>query len=310
MNNKILCFLFLLVFLTSCAGYQPIIDIPASPPPPRKIENIRVALVLGGGGAKGLAHVGVLEVLEQYNVPIDLIVGTSSGSIVGALYADYKDHKLVYDALINLRHHDLLDFSFIDMLGFFSTRRGPFQGYLLQDFILKNITAYNIEDLKIPFVAVTTELDSGVVYPFSSGPVALGVTASSSIPPMFSPILAYGKMFVDGGVLEPVPVSTAKLYNPKLIIAVDITSSGSTLEINNMWDVMNKSMYLNYYQLSKSQSQYADIRIHPDMSTFEIFGDNNNVRIYNTGKSAALKHIQEILSKMRQRGIIPIPQTN
>jgi NTE family protein len=304
-QNLKLLIITVLFLITSCTTYRSVVEVPQLPPPPRKIENVKIALVLGGGGVKGLAHVGVLEVLEQYNIPIDLIVGTSSGSIVGSMYADYKDYQMVYDALINLKSEDLIDFSFFDALSFFSDFKGPIQGYFLQDFILKNVSAYNIEDLKIPFVAVTTELKSGKVYSFSSGPVALGVAASSSIPPIFSPIIAYDRVFVDGGVLEPVPVSTAKLYKPKLIIAVDITTSGNEFEINNMLDVMNKSMYLNYYQLSKSQSQLADVIIHPNLAGIGLFEDHNNVRLYTIGKLAALKSIPEILNKMSQKGINP-----
>ena len=295
--------LLILFLATSCAAPKHLIDIPDNPPPSRKIENVRIALVLGGGGAKGMAHVGILEVLEKYNIPIDLIVGTSSGSVVGAMYADTLDSKMIYNALIDVKKWDLLDVSLLDSFNFFSDFRAPVQGYYLQDFILKNILTYNIEDLKIPFIAVATELRSGYSYEFSSGPVALGVLASASIPPIFAPVMAYNKIFVDGGVLEPVPVSIAKQYHPQLIIAVDVTSPGRGLEVYNMLDVMNKSFYLNYYQLSKSQTTTADIIIHPDLSGFGIFDDDNNYKIYQLGKMEALKKMPEILQKIREKHI-------
>jgi NTE family protein len=296
----IICIIFL---LTSCSGSRYLIEIPELQPEPRKIENVKIALVLGGGGAKGIVHVGVLEVLEKYNIPVDLIVGTSAGSIVGSMYADSKDYKSVYNSIMSSKKWDFLDISITDAFGFFSGLKGPIQGHYLQDFIIKNVSVDNIEDLKIPFVAVATEMRSGTPYRFSSGPVALGVLASSSIPMVFSPVVAYDQIFVDGGVLEPVPISTAKSYNPKMIIAVDVTSSGKDYPVYNMFDILYKSLSLNYYQVSHSQSKEADILIHPDLSNIGTFDDSDNFKLYTLGKLKALEKIPDILLKMKECGI-------
>lgn len=289
--------------LTSCASRLAEVVIPEYEPTPRKIENVRIALALGGGGAKGIAHIGVLSVLEEHGVPIDLIVGTSAGSIVGAMYSNYQDSKLIYDTLINLEKWDLIDVSILDTINFFNNLNGPIQGYYLQDFLIKNITEYNIEKLPIPFVAVATELKNGESYAFSSGPVALGVSASSSIPPLFTPMRAYDKMFVDGGVLEPVPVLTAKRYSPKILIAVDISTSGKELEVENMLDVANKSFYLTYYEFSRLQRAGADVVIHPDLTGFGLFDSTDNHRLYELGRQEALKQLPHILALLKQHKI-------
>lgn len=300
-------FRFLLItflfFVTSCASRLAEVQIPDHEPEPRKIENVRVALALGGGGAKGIAHIGVLSVLEEHCVPIDLIVGTSAGSIVGAMYANYQDSKLLYDILTKLEKWDLIDVSIIDTVNFFNNLNGPIQGYYLQDFLIKNISEYNIEKLPIPFIAVATELKKGESYSFSSGPVALGVTASSSIPPLFTPIQAYDKIFVDGGVLEPVPVLTAKKYNPKVLLAVDISTSGKDLEIENMLDVGNKSFYLTYYEFSRLQRINADVVIHPDLTGFGVFESSDNHKLYELGRHEALKQLPHIMSILKKHGI-------
>ena len=296
---SILC----IFFITSCSSRLAEVEIPEHEPEPRKIENVRVALALGGGGAKGIAHIGVLSVLEDHGIPIDLIVGTSAGSIVGAMYANYQDSKLLYDTLIKLEKWDLIDVSVLDTVNFFNNLNGPIQGYYLQDFLIKNVSEYNIEKLPIPFIAVATELKNGESYSFSSGPVALGVSASASIPPLFTPIQAYDKIFVDGGVLEPVPVLTAKKYNPQILIAVDISTSGKELEIENMLDVGNKSFYLTYYEFSRLQRMNADVVIHPNLTGFGVFDSSDNHKLYELGRQEALKQIPHILSLLKKNKI-------
>lgn len=306
MNLRRICVgIVIMLSLSSCmTPHKSLYEVPKHPPPPRKIENVNVALVLGGGGGRGIAHLGVLEVLEKHNIPIDLIVGTSAGSVVGAMYADYKDHKLLYQQLIKLRKWDFLDFSIADSLLFFSEMRGPVQGYYLEDFIVKNMTTHNIEDLKIPFIAVATDIEKERPYIFESGPIAIGVHASSAIPPVFTPVKVYGHVLVDGGVVEAVPVSIARRYNPKVVIAVDISINGGGTELNNMADVMNKAMSISYYTMSQMQSTKADILIHPNLNGYGTFDDHDNVYIHNLGKEAAIKKLPEIIAELRHKKII------
>ncbi len=306
MKLKIIFFpIIIMLNITACAvALKDSNELEATPPPPRKIENVNVALVLGGGGARGIAHLGVLEVLEEYNIPIDLIVGTSAGSVVGAMYADCKDHKTLYKKLIDLKTWDLLDLSLSDSLLFFSDLKGPVQGYYLEEFIDKNMCIKDIEKLKIPFVAVATDIESEKPYVFESGSVAVAVHASSAIPPVFTPVKAYGKLLVDGGVIEAVPVQIARRYNPKVVIAVDISTNGGGFELNNMMDIVSKSMSISFYAMSKMQSTKADVVIHPNLTDHGLFDDTNNYKVYQQGKNAALRKLPEIIAELRRKKII------
>ncbi len=289
--------------LIGCAAPKRLITPPDKLPPPREIKNVKVAIALGGGGSKGFVHLGVLEVLEEYGVPLDLIVGTSAGSIMGALYADYADTQLVKENVLRIKANDILDVSFFDTLHFFVDVRGPVQGLSLEEFIVKNVTELNMEDLKIPFVAVATDLENDRAVRISSGPVALAVRASASIPPVFTPVKEYGMLLVDGGVVEPVPVATAREYNPKVLISVDISTPGDDLPLNNMWDVTNKSLYISYYALSRMQSLSADINIHPNLNGFGMFDDSKNEVLYEMGRAETIKLMPQILDILKKKGI-------
>lgn len=304
LRTFILLIAFILLTACSSAPSKQYYTISQTPPPAREIKDVRVALALGGGGSRGIVHLGVLSVLEENNIPIDLIVGTSAGSMIGAMYADYQDSKLLYDQLIGLKKWDLLDLSLADSFYFFSELRGPVQGAYLEDFVAKNITKNRIEDLDIPFVAVATDLRASRAYTFSSGPIALGVHASSAIPPVFTPVHAYGKLLVDGGVVEPVPVKTTRLYNPQVVIAVDISTSGHDYELNNMMDVAGKSFSIAYHKLSHSQSKKADVLIHPDLEGFGTFDDDKNEILFAIGREAAKEKMPQIINMLKSKSII------
>lgn len=297
--------IILMLTLSSCASpAKKFFDLPNTPPPPREIKNVNVALVLGGGGSKGIAHLGVIEVLESHGIPIDLIVGTSAGSIVGAMYADHKDSKMLYEQLIAVKKWDLLDLSIADSLSFFSDIKGPVQGYYLEEFLVTNMTVNNIEDLKIPFVAVASDVEDESAYVFDSGPIAPAIHASSAIPPVFSPVRAYGKLLVDGGIIEPVPVRIAERYNPKVIIAVDISTSGKEYALGNMLDVTGKSLSIAYYTLSQMQAAKAHILIHPNLNGYGTFDDHANDAMYEIGRKAAYRKLPEIIHELKRKKLI------
>lgn len=302
---KLIFGVFLMSILTACATpYQRHYELTDFPPPARKIENVRVALALGGGGARGIAHLGVLEVFEEHNIPIDLIVGTSAGSIIGGMYANFKDTQIMHRQLINLKKWDLIDFSLGNTLLFFSDLKGPVEGYNLEDFIVKNTTVNNVEETDIPFVAVATDLNEGKVYAFESGPLPLAIHASSAIPPVFTPVQAYSKLLVDGGVLEPVPVGVARTYDPEVVIAVDISTPGDEGQLRNMLDVTSRSLAVAYYRLSIMQSYSADVTIHPKLSDIGTFDDKNHLEVYQRGRDAAIAALPRVNAVLRSKNII------
>lgn len=208
----------LVCLLSSCAQHVCVVPIPPVEPPATRLKNLhpRVVLVLGSGGARGFAHAGVLKVLQQNHIPIDLIIGTSAGSIVGALYADRPNSDALNKLLLTASQDDVIDFSYLSLYS------GPVSGVGLQTFLVKNLRATNFSQLQIPFIAVASDLATGQAHAFASGPIAPAVNASSAAPPYFQPVPLYGKMYTDGGFVDPVAVDIAKRFHSQVIIAVEL----------------------------------------------------------------------------------------
>lgn len=273
------------------------INAPKTMPPPRVLKSKpHVALVLGGGAFLGLAHLGVLKVFEENNIPIDLIVGTSVGSFVGAMYADNPDSKALTKLAMTIKAEELFNFSL------FNSATGFVSGVNLQKYITDNIKTKNIEDLKIPFVAVTADLMSGTTIPLSSGPIAPSVNSSCAIPMIFEPVKMYGMTFVDGGVLDGVAVDVAKAYDPDVIIAIDLMSVINTSpEIKNFIDVLARSYQIAAWKIKRGVVEGADIILRPKLDKFPLLSDKFNKEIYDAGYSAAKEKIQEIKDMIEKK---------
>ena len=292
-------FILIAIFLSSCSlsrNYKP---LPLTKPDSPVFKDVNVVLVLGGGGAKGIAHVGVIDVLEKNNIPIDLIVGTSAGSVVGAFYASSKDVNFTRKKLINVSKWDVLDISIIGALSAPFSLEGPVTGYKLEKFLYENLPSEDFKDLKIPLVVVSADVKSNEPYILDSGAIPPAVVSSSSIPALFSVAKLYGHNLTDGGAIYPVPVEIAKKYNPKIIIAVNICSPPTLGMPKNAADLSYRSYWMSYYKLCQMQSSQADISIEPDLYGFGIFDDSKNNELYQKGKEAGLAAIPKIKAKLK-----------
>jgi NTE family protein len=207
------------------------------------------------------------------------------------------------EKLFKIKKWDMLDPSFIDTIQGFTSLKGPIRGYAYQKFFLDNLESRNFESLKIPLIAVTTDIEENKEYIISSGPIAPAINASSAVPPFFSPVKMYNRLLVDGGVIEPVPVHTAKKFNPKMIIAIDISAPPSRDTLSNIGWLTYRSICIFYYKLARMQSKLADIDIHPDMDGYGLFDDDKSEQLYEAGKQAAEKSIPKIIAMMRERKI-------
>jgi len=257
-------------------------------------KEIGVALVLGGGGARGMFHVGVLEVLQEANIPIDLIVGCSAGAVVGALYADHQDGQQIKDFLISLKRKDLLEISL------FNCRYGLCKGRALKGFLEKKLQAKNFEDLKIPFLVVATDLEEGIVVNLGSGPIIPAVHASCAVPFFFEPVKLYGRILVDGGVLDPNPVAAAKMFSPKMIIAVDLAELLPITHPNHLFGIATRSAEIIHLKQSRTCLNGANVIIRPTLKPIGMFDDGHTLALYENGKQAArevLPDIQEFYEK-------------
>jgi NTE family protein len=284
--------LSLSIILSSCSSSFMVIDSPKTMPPPRKLDKKpRVALVLGGGAFLGMAHLGALKVFEENNIPIDLIVGTSVGSFVGAMYADNPNSDSLRVLASKVKAEDIFNASiFNSMVGFVT-------GENLQAYINEHIKIKNIEDLKIPFVAITSDLISGKTIALSSGPVAPSVNSSCAIPMVFEPVKMYGMVLVDGGVWNNVAVDIAKEYNPDVVIAINLMSvlpPGKASEIKTFIDVLRRGGQVNAINIGNHNASLADVVLNPKVDQFPPLSDQYDKQIYDAGYTAAKDKIEEI----------------
>jgi NTE family protein len=282
--------------LVSCAVPPPNIFIPEQQPPPVRQLHPRVALVLGGGGARGMAHVGVLRVLQQEHIPIDLIVGTSAGSIVGALYADstssYRTEQALMEASL---FGDILDLSL--------SLQGPASGNALQNFILRHSRARYFNQLRIPFIAVATDLNTGRTVPISSGPVAPAVNASAALPPIFRPVPLYGHLLVDGGVTDLIPVNVAKKYNPKITIAVSVIPDLGPYVPGTIVSVYDRAYDISDRRTAQFEMKGADVQLHPYVGQTGVFQSSNKLALVRAGEAAARRALPQICALLRENNI-------
>ncbi|MFW6382308.1 MAG: patatin-like phospholipase family protein, partial [Bacillota bacterium] len=165
-------------------------------------EDDKIALVLGGGAAWGIAHIGVIDILVKEGLEFDIITGTSAGSIIGAFYADGYSIEELTEEISTVGFTDFLYPSF-DGLGFFSLNR-------MEEYFNENLSSKNIEDLPVDFAVSTTNIDTGKPAVFSEGPLAKLITASSAVPVMFGPVEYDDYWLADGGLVDNLPVDSAK----------------------------------------------------------------------------------------------------
>jgi NTE family protein len=272
-------------------------EIPPPLPPPRPAK---VAVVLGAGASKGFAHVGVLKVLESQKIPIHLIVGTSAGSFVGSLYAYGYDVFHLQTMAMALLKDDVVDLTLPD--------NGFIRGDKLENFVNKAVRQTPLERLKIPFLAVATNVQSGEEIVFATGNTGRAVRASCSIPGGFQPVRIGDKAYVDGGVVSPVAVDAARKAGADVVIAVDISAGVAGAVPQGILETILQSIDIMYAKIATAQLRNADVVIRPNLSHIGSSDfDKRNEAIFEGEKAAtqALLQIRQILDKLRQEGRLP-----
>lgn len=259
----------------------------------KNVEKPVVALVLGSGGARGYAHIGVLEALEQQGIKPDFIVGTSAGSLVGALYASGKSAEQLHQIALDLKVNDVRDFK----VG----KQGFFDGKKVQDYINKLVEGQSLEHLRIPMYVVATQLKSGEKVIFNQGNTGLAVRASVTIPSMFAPTLIAGKEYVDGGLVSPVPVNIARDLGADIVIAVDILAQPKYTETGNMWGLFNQNINIMQKTLAAEELKNADVVIQPDLREklhiFDIKGRETTIHAGEFATQLKMKQIKSVLQR-------------
>lgn len=256
----------------------------------------KIGLALGSGGARGLAHIGVLKVLEENNIPINLIAGSSIGALVGGFYAagiSVKDiEKIALDA--NWKQmFSLVDLSF--------SKSGLVEGEKVKKFIEDYIKNLNFTDCRIPFKAVATNLKDGNPVILDSGEMGIAIRSSISVPLFFKPVKVGNKLLADGGLSKPVPVDIAKDMGADIIIAVNINGSykDTTKEgDHSLYTITQNCISIVNKNLALSNISSADIVITPVVGDTSWNEFVNGKKLILAGEEAAKRVLPEIKKKI------------
>ena len=250
-----------------------------------------VALALGGGASKGFAHIGIIKVLKENNIPVKVVTGTSAGSIVGSLYASgMSPDRLELEAEI-LGKTDLVDLTL--------SSSGFIKGEKLQNYINQKVGNRPIQQLPIKFAAVATDFESGKAVAFNRGNVGQAVRASASIPNVFQPTTIGGRRYVDGGLSQPVPVSAAKKQGANFIIAVDISARPVKNVNQGFFSYLDQTFNVMSIPLLQHELGQANVVIKPQVLEMgSIGGFDQKRRAIQLGEEAARAALPEIKRKL------------
>ncbi len=281
---------------------------------------MKVALVLGGGGARGLAHVGVLRTLEQEGIPIHLIVGCSFGALIGAMYAQMGRVRLVEERIyqfmqtkiyanLGIRHLQNGSPIFSDdplrqflkgvknwvMINLLTRRAALLKGERLGRAIAYLVPPGDIRDTQIPFACLATDLVSGQPYLFTDGDIQLAVTASSTIPGYFPPVEYRDRKLVDGAVSYNLPIRFARLLGADRIIAVDVHPELEIeTEFSNVMDILLRTKSITANILTEEIAAGADVLIAPPIKEYNWFEFDRFREIIRAGEEAARLRLADI----------------
>lgn len=256
----------------------------------------RIGLALGGGAAKGFAHVGVIKVLEASGYTPTVVAGTSAGSVVGALYASGLNGFALQEQSFALDEGRIRDLTLFGV-------GGLVKGEKLQDYVNELVRSKPLEGLAKPFAAVAADLDSGARVIFNRGNTGQAVRASCSIPGVFQPAVIAGKRYVDGGLVSPVPVDAARQLGADLVIAVDISSKAKDGRAEGILSNLNQTITIMGQKLGEQEMTRADVIIRPRVGQIGATDlDQKHVAVLEGEKAAqaALPAIRAAIERWQQ----------
>ncbi len=252
----------------------------------------RIGLALGSGGARGFAHLGIIKVLKEEGIPIDLIAGSSMGALVGCLYGVGIEIDHLYKLSGAFKRKYYLDFT-VPKMGFIMGKR-------VKEFIRVFTHGKNIEELSLPVGVVATDLLTGGKIVFQKGPIADAVRASISIPGIFVPEKYEGRLLVDGGVVDRVPVSVAREMGADFVIAVDVSRVKRNAEITSIYDVIMQSIDIMQTEIVSNRAMATDLMICPNVEMYSSTAFTNVAEIIATGEAEMRKNIDQLKRLIEQ----------
>jgi len=277
-----------------------------TPPPVTERPPAKIAFALGGGAARGFAHIGVIKALEAQGISADIVVGTSAGSVVGALYAAGLNGFQIQELSMNMEEDQILDGSGMYQCvveTVVSNKRGCIKGQALQDFINRNVHGLPMEKLNKTFAAVATNLRTGEMVVFRSGNTGMAVRASSSVPVFFEPVTISGQEYVDGGLVAPVPSSVARSLGADFVIAVDISDRPQDKSTAGITDIMWQTFSIFGQTINRHEQSSADMVIRPvtyGLPSTDTSGRNKAVLEGEKAVAAILPELKAKLAKLNE----------
>lgn len=275
------------MLLSGCASR------PEMPPPqPQRVQPPKIALALGGGAARGFAHIGVIKTLEAHGIVPQIVVGTSAGSVVGALYAGGYSGFDLQKTAFQMEEGSVGDWAMPD--------RGFIKGEQLQSFVNRALQNKPIERLGKTFAAVATDLGSGEQAVFRRGNAGMAVRASSSIPGVFQPVTINGREYVDGGLTSPIPVRVARSLGADIVIAVDISSRSNNAKVSDTLDILLQTFRIMGQSIAQFELAQADVVIRPNTTGIGSTDFDQKHQAIMEGEKAALAALPLIRSLIQQ----------
>jgi NTE family protein len=287
------------VLLAGCQTAPPAVPAAplASPPtattPAPAPRPPRIGLALGGGAARGFAHIGVIQVLEEAGIRPDLVVGTSAGSLVAALYASGKNGRELAVLAQSMDEGAITDWSF--------PGRGLIRGEALARYVREHTGAKRIEQMPLPLGIVATDLDNGQGILFRVGDPGVAVRASSAVPAVFQPVRIGQREYVDGGLVAPVPVSHARQMGAQRVIAVDISTPPDGAATGDLMRVLLQTFSIMGRSISQFELREADVVLRPRLSGISSADFGARAQAIKAGREAALAALPQL------RGLLSPP---
>ena len=286
----------MLMVLAACTTVKPpeVVVQPEVPQVPAAKKIPKLGLALGGGAARGFAHIGVIQVLEENGIKPDLVVGTSAGSLVAAFYASGKTGAQLQWLADTMDESQLTDWT----IPFMS--RGMLRGEALGRYVNSQLNGAKIEDLKMPLGIVATDLQTGDSILFRRGDIATAVRASSAVPSVFEPVRIGNKDYVDGGLVSPVPVRSARQMGADIVIAVDISSRPEDAKTSDMLKVLLQTFSIMGKSISQLEMSQAEVVVRPalpDVGSAEFTARQKSIEAGRAAMRLALPALKAALAK-------------
>jgi NTE family protein len=284
--------LLIAALLSACAATPPAPPIPA----PATKPPLKIALALGGGAARGFAHIGVIKALEAQGIVPDIVVGTSAGSVVAALYASGMSGFELQNLALQMEEDMLADWTL--------PNRGVLKGEALQDFINQKVKNLTIQKMPKPLGVVATDLQSGELVLFRRGDTGTAVRASSAVPGMLQPVEISGRDYVDGGLTSPVPAQSARSMGADFVIAVDISNVNRRDKLTGTLDVLLQTFSIMGHAISRHELEDADLVIRPKteaVSSTDFEGRHLAILEGEKAAAAVMPELKARLARARAR---------